>query len=134
MMFCFLKQYMKLCLVGFSGTIVQFCAFNLFRKWMPISYALCFAIMLAILNNFYLHGRITFQKKNFSLSQIWAREGALFIFYQIGMIYLQVQWLRYSLQCIGPSVAHENLMMFVGMMWGSICNYLVYKYLIWRHI
>jgi dolichol-phosphate mannosyltransferase len=130
----FLKQYIKLCLVGLSGTIVQFTAFNLFRGFMSSSFALCFAIMLAIVNNFYFHGRVTFRAKSFSLSRIWAKEGWIFIIYQILMIDLQIHWLKWSLQWIGPSALHENMMMFTGMIWGSLCNYLVYKYFVWRHV
>ena len=130
----FIKQYIKLCLVGFSGTIVQFTFFNLFRTFMSVSHALCFAIMLAIINNFYFHGRVTFRKKDFSIRRLIGREGMIFVVYQILMIYLQVQWLQWTIQWIGASALHENLMMFVGMIWGSICNYLVYKNIVWRHV
>jgi dolichol-phosphate mannosyltransferase len=130
----FIKQYIKLCLVGFSGTIVQFSFFNLFRTFMSVSHALVFAIMLAIINNFYFHGRVTFSKKNFSLRRIMGREGMIFVLYQILMILLQVQWLNWTVAWIGPSPLHENLMMFLGMIWGSLCNYLVYKHIVWRNV
>lgn len=128
----FIKQYIKLCLVGFSGAIVQFVSFNLFRNMMSASMAILFAILLAIINNFYFHGRITFQKKGFAFTDLFRRMGFIFVTYQSMMVFLQVEWLKWSVLCIGSSRLHENLMMFVGMVWGSLINYVVYKHFIWK--
>lgn len=127
-----LKRYIKLCLVGFSGTIVQLVSYNLFRGFMSASWAAFFAIALAIINNFYFHGRITFQKKGFSIKELWGRAGLTFVIYQTCMVFLQIEWLKTTIEWIGPSRLHENIMMFVGMVWGSLINYLVYQRLVFK--
>ena len=109
--FKWIKQYIKLCFVGLSGTIVQLISFNVFRNFMSVSPAVCLAISLAIINNFYFHGRITFKKKEFSIRELMGRSGLIFIVYQILMVYLQMEWLKITLEWIGPSRFHENLMM-----------------------
>jgi putative flippase GtrA len=127
-----IKQYIKLCLVGFSGSIVQFLSFNIFRNMMSASLAILFAILLAIVNNFYFHGRITFKKKGFVLADLFRRMGFIFVTYQSMMVFLQVEWLKWGILWTGSSRFHENLMMLVGMMWGSLINFMVYKHLIWK--
>lgn len=127
-----IKRYIKLCLVGLSGTLVQLISFNLFRNVMSASWAVFFAIGLAIINNFYFHGRITFQKQGFSIKELWGKTGVRFISYQILMLLLQIEWLKTTVALLGPSRLHENIMMFVGMVWGSLLNYLVYHRFIYN--
>jgi len=127
-----IKQYIKLCVVGFSGTIVQFISFNLLRTMMSASSAIFFAILLAIINNFYFHGRVTFKKRGFVFTDLFTRIGFIFVIYQSLMVFLQIEWLKWTVWWIGPSRLHENIMMFVGMVWGSLLNYVVYKNFIWN--
>ena len=127
-----IKQYLTLCFVGASGVIVQFCAYNLLRCICSASLALIIAIMLAIANNYYFHGKVTFKGYGYTFWDILSRKGLIFVGYQLIMILLQVEWLKITTSFIGKSALHENMMIFLGMIWGSILNFIIYKNVVWK--
>lgn len=124
-------QYVRLCFVGCIGVLVQFMAFNLLRLWCSPVWAIQWAILLAVITNFYAHARLTFSQTNHPLSALWTRKGALFMGYSFVMLLVQAQWLRLGVYCFDSSVAVENAVMFAGMVWGSLLNYLFYQRFIW---
>lgn len=129
----FIKQYLKLCFVGVSGVVVQFCAYNLLRYICSPSLALIIAIILAIANNYYFHGKVTFKGHGYTFWDIFSRKGLVFVVYQLIMILLQVEWLKITTAFIGKSALHENMMIFLGMLWGSVMNFFIYKNFVWKY-
>lgn len=123
-----LPQLIKMCLVGSIGMMVQFISFNLLRLYLSPLWAVQTSIILAILTNFYAHGHLTFAQGG----GIFSRRGCLFLLYSLLMLFLQGQWLVFGIALIGASQIKENIIMFCGIGWGTICNYLFYKQYIWR--
>jgi dolichol-phosphate mannosyltransferase len=118
--------------VGSTGMVLQFLIYNLLRMYLSPLWALQIAVAAAIVNNFYWHGRITFAKEGFAFSQLWNREGVLFIGFSLLMILLQGQWLSWTVALLRAGPLMENALVFTGMIWGSVLNFMVYRYIIWR--
>jgi putative flippase GtrA len=126
-----IMQYLRLCIVGATGMLVQIVSFNILRHyWSPV-WSIQLAIVLAMVTNFYAHGRFTFSEQTQSWKAIIGTKGVLFFSYSLLMLFLQGQWLRYGVMYFGSSVWIENCLMFLGMGWGSCLNLLFYSRFIW---
>lgn len=123
-----ISQLIKMCMVGSIGMLVQFICFNLLRHFISPVLALQLAILFAILTNYYAHGHLTFAQGAYLLS----RKGMLFVLYSVLMLVLQGEWLALGIFLIGSSPIKENIIMFLGMGWGTICNYMFYKNFIYK--
>jgi dolichol-phosphate mannosyltransferase len=123
-----LPQLIKMCLVGSIGMMVQFISFNLLRFYLSPLWAVQTSIIFAILTNFYAHGRLTFAQGGGILS----KRGGLFLIYSLFMLFLQGQWLVFGISLIGTSPIKENIIIFCGMGWGTLINYIFYKNILWR--
>lgn len=128
-----LKSYFKMCIVGLSGVVVQALVYNVLRLCMsPITAAQC-AIVAAIVNNYTLNNRFTFKR---SAPRTHRYEKAtsfgLFVGYSALMVLLQSYWLQLGIKYVGMGFLKENLIMFIGMIIGSLINYISYSRVIWR--
>ena len=126
-----IMQYLRLCVVGATGMLVQVVCFNLFRLWLSPVWSIQLAISLAIITNFYAHGRFTFSDQALGWKSIFSYKGLLFLSYSLLMLFLQGQWLNCGVLYFGRSALVENAMMFLGMGWGSCLNLLFYSRFIW---
>ena len=122
---------MTMIMVGATGVVIQLAMYNLFRLVLSPLWSAQLAVLFAIINNFYLHGRITFAQKGFSMRAFASRQGYIFLSYSVLMVIAQGQWLHWLTVWFPASQWIENGYMFLGMIWGSIFNYLVYSKWIW---
>lgn len=127
-----LKGYLKMCMVGLSGAVVQILVYNLLRQsWSPLS-AVKVAMIAAIINNFVLNHRFTFKEIEFTSFYHKLKSLVLFIGYSILMIGVQSYWLDLGLIYLGAGPMKENITLISGILIGSLLNYLIYSRLIWR--
>lgn len=128
-----ISRYLKMCLVGSLGILVQFLTYNVLREYIKLSpfEASQFAVCAAIINNFILNSKITFSsKKNSSWTQK-LRRLLFFTLYSILIINLQSYWLRIGILCFGGGPLHENVIMGIGIGFMSLLNYYAYSRHIW---
>lgn len=126
-----IRQFIRMCMVGSIGMFVQFIFYNIFRLFFSPFFSLQFAILLAIIANFYAHSILTFKDKNFQIFNIMTRKGILFISFSLFNMFLQGQWMNLGVKYYGTSPMVENFIMLLGMGWGSMINYFFYKRFIW---
>lgn len=127
-----LSGYLKMCLVGLSGVLIQSIVYNVLRQSMLPVHALKIAIIAAIVNNFALNNRFTFSGDVFQHRAQKIKSFAVFLGYSILMISVQSYWLDLGLKYLGSGVLKENITIFIGMIIGSFLNYLIYSRFIWR--
>ncbi len=128
-----LKSYAKMCLIGLSGLCVQVLVYNGLRPWISPITATQIAIVFAIVNNFSLNNRYNFKRVSTSQRHQKTKSFCLFLGYSALMIAFQSYWLHLGLLYIGAGFLKENMIIFMGMVIGSIINYVAYSRLIWRH-
>lgn len=126
-----LKSYFKMCLVGLSGAFVQALIYNILRNYLSPVTAMQIAVVLAIINNFILNNRFTFKRISVP-GHKKIKAFCLFISYSVLIIMFQSSWLKLGLRYIGAGLLKENVIIFFGMVFGSMINYLAYSRLIWR--
>ena len=127
-----LKSYFKMCLVGLSGVIIQGLIYNILRTLMSPITATQIAVIVAILNNFALNHRFTFKGLPTLQRHQKIRSFGLFVGYSILMIVFQSYWLKLGLHYFGVGFLKENGIILMGMILGSIMNYIAYSRLIWQ--
>ncbi|CAM4491684.1 MAG: Undecaprenyl-phosphate 4-deoxy-4-formamido-L-arabinose transferase [Legionella sp.] len=128
-----LRRYLKMCLVGSMGMVVQFGVYNLLRNYLHLSpfSASQLAVLAAIINNFILNNKITFRTRYSVSRALKMQRLALFSIYSISIIYLQSYWLRLGVLCFGDGALQENIIMGVGIGLMSLLNYFTYSRHIW---
>jgi putative flippase GtrA len=126
-----LYHFIKMLAVGSSGMILQLLIYNLLRLRLSPLWAAQIAVGVAIINNFYWHGRVTFAQEDFALNRLWNREGILFISFSVLRVCLQGQWLLWTVTVFKAGPLFENALMFTGMIWGAVLNFIFYRYIIW---
>ena len=127
-----LKCYLKMCLVGLSGVVVQCLIYNILRQSMSPLSAAQFAIIAAIINNFILNNRFTFKAIPSAHRYHKLKSFSLFIGYSLLMVGLQSYWLHLGIKYLGTGFLKENMTIVTGIIIGSCLNYLIYSRLIWR--
>jgi dolichol-phosphate mannosyltransferase len=124
-----LKSYISMCAVGLIGLLIQCLVYNVLRLNCTPFFAVQMAVLAATVNNFLLNNQFTF--KNRSLSQRF-KAFSFFIGYSFLMIGFQSNWVRIGINYFGTGYLKENLIMFSGVVLGSVFNYLFYSRMIWR--
>ncbi|QMT59524.1 glycosyltransferase family 2 protein [Legionella sp. PC997] len=128
-----IKRYLKMCLVGSLGILVQFISYNVLREYFQFSPfdASQIAVCAAIINNFVLNSKITFSVKKKSAWPLKIKRLLLFAIYSIFIINLQSYWLRLGVLCFGAGPLRENIIMGIGIGLISLLNYYTYSRHIW---
>jgi len=126
------RRYVKMCLVGLVGVAVQYLVYNILRQSLAPFNAAKWAVMAALINNFILNNRFTFKRVGRIGRYEKIRSIILYMGYCGLMAYLQSYWLYLWTNAIGFGVIKENLIIFVGIVLGSILNYIIFSKVIWR--
>lgn len=128
-----IKRYLKMCLVGSLGIVVQFMTYNLLREYVHLDPfdASQIAVCAAIINNFVLNNKLTFRDKNKISRSLKTRRLIIFTLYSVLIINLQSYWLRLGVLCFGSGPLRENVIMAVGIGLMSLLNYYAYSRHIW---
>ncbi|MCE0722985.1 MULTISPECIES: glycosyltransferase family 2 protein [Legionella] len=128
-----IKRYLKMCLVGSLGIFVQFITYNVLREYFQFSpfEASQIAVCTAIINNFILNNRLTFNVKHKLPWSLKIKRLLLFTIYSVFIINLQSYWLRLGVLCFGSGPLRENIIMGIGIGFISLLNYYTYSRHIW---
>lgn len=128
-----IRRYLKMCLVGSLGIFVQFITYNVLRGYFQFSpfEASQIAVCTAIINNFILNNRLTFNAKHKSSWPLKIKRLVLFAIYSVFIINLQSYWLRIGVLCFGSGALRENVIMGFGIGLISLLNYYTYSRHIW---
>lgn len=126
-----LKNYMKMCLVGLSGALVQFVVFNLMRHLLTPTHAIQVAVTCAIVSNFIFNNKFTFKDHEIKETNL-AKRFLIYGCYSFVMVMFQSLWMLFAVRFIGQSFWLENLFVAIGIIAGSVLNYFFYSKIIWR--
>ena len=122
-----LRRYIQMCLIGGIGLIIQLILYKLLRHfYSPFRASQC-AVLFAIINNYFLHQRFTFQIKQKLLNGFAYKKIINFILYSSIMVYFQSEFMQIGLLYLGHGALQENSLFFMGVILGSLLNYFIYS-------
>lgn len=125
-----MKKFLKMCVIGSAGLLIQLCLYNLLRVHIPPFNAAQIAVSTAVVHNYFLNNSFTFKQSKVK-RRYQAKRFFLFFSYSILMIYLQSYWLKWCLSYVGGGKMHENIIIILGVIFAAILNYIVYSRKIW---
>lgn len=123
-------RYMKVCLVGSIGALIQLISFNILRYSLPLIMAQLISIEFAIISNFLLNNRISFLDRK-AEKDIFIKKFVLFNVFSLGSTITQIFLLQACVLLLGKSALVVNLSTITGIALGSLVNYTIYNQLIW---
>lgn len=127
-------RYIRVCLVGLVSMAIQFILFNLLRIRCNPTLANAIAIEFAIVNAFILNNIFTFKDRSLELTLDWVliKHFVKFNLYSMVSLILQLVIVFLGTHLIKTNLFIENLLVFIGIVLGSIINYFIYSRLIWK--
>lgn len=127
-----LGLYFKMCMVGSIGIVLQLLVYNLLRTLLLPYAASMIAVLTAILSNFTLNSQFTFKKQAVT-RKLKGKVKKLtgFVLYSLGIILLQSIWVTAGTRFLGRGFFKENILLGVGIILASFCNYYIYSRRIW---
>lgn len=128
------KRYLTVCIVGLSGALVQFVIFNILRHWLSPVYANAIGIEFAIINNFLMNNHFSFSDRKIHRSQElpkFLKKFGLFNLFCLSSALIQSLVVLIGEHLFGRGLLEENLFVFVGIVFASIYNFLMYSHFIW---
>jgi len=129
------QRFIKVCLVGGIGALIQFTFFNILRGILAPEWANSVAVELAIVSNFIINNSWTFADKKIKAKHGKKRMVAKFLqfnFFSLGSILIQFLVIKIGTAIFGRGLLLENLLVAVGILIGLIYNFTIYTRLIWR--
>lgn len=127
--------YIKTCMVGSVGFIFQFVIFNILRLLVvPPLLATLLSVECAIVLNFYNNNRFTFKAHGVAFADklLFIKKLMHFNLLSVGSIVLQITAVGIWHHFYAANRLEENIALFVGVVFGSMFNYLVYRHWVWR--
>ncbi len=125
-----IKQLMRMMMVGSIGFSVQMLSYNVLRCFFSPLCSVQISILLATLTNYYAHGHLTFAQG----AVLASRKGIIYLIYSLFMILAQGQWLHWGVYFFGEDPLVENAIILVGLMWGTLINFLFYRFYLWPRV
>ena len=127
------KRYQRACTVGLSSLLLQLLIFNVLRHVLSPVIANLIAIELAIINNFILNNMYTFKDRQLTLklNGHLCRHLITFNLYSLGSLGIQTLVVFLGTHGVKATVWIENGLVFLGIVLGSIINYMIYSRLVW---
>ena len=124
------SRYLKMCVVGAFGLVLQFAIFNALRIVCSPFKASQLSVLVAIISNYIFNRKFTFnyklQHKSKSLSRFLR-----FGLYSIAMMLFQGYVMHFGVLFFGKGFIQENLLLFAIIAIGSLINYYFYSKHIW---
>ncbi len=129
-----ISRYLKVCMVGLVGLILQLIVFNLMRQWLHPALANMFAVECAIISNFIFNNSFSFldKKIQFKKTAQFFKAFIKFNTYSILSIVTQTSIVFFATKYIGTGAIIENGFVLLGIAGASIINYFIYSRLIWK--
>ena len=128
------QKFIKVCLVGGIGAVIQFSLFNSLRLKISPEYANTIAVEIAVISNFIINNTWTFKEEKIKFSQI----GKLIVKFlqfnlvSLGSIFIQFLVMKIGISTLRRSFLLENAFVAVGILIGLLWNYTMYTKLIWK--
>lgn len=128
------EKFIKVCLVGGIGAVIQFSIFNFLRLKISPEYANAVAVEIAVISNFILNNIWTFREEKIHFSQLKKLISKFFQFnlVSLGSILIQFLVVKIGVSFFGRSFLWENILVAIGILLGLIWNYTMYTRLIWK--
>ena len=129
-----LKRYVKVCLTGGLGSIIQIIAFNFLRHFLHPVYANLISVELAIINNFIINNFFAFREHGLRKQhgyRAWLKKFSLFNSFSLGSLFLQGFVMFLGVDLFGNGLWHENCYMLLGVALASIYNFKMYSHFVW---
>lgn len=128
------QKFIKVCVVGFIGAVIQFSIFNFLRRLILPEYANLIAVETAVISNFIINNSWTFRDEKIEFSQLKKTflKFIQFNFVSLGSILIQFLIMKAGVAFFGRSLILENLLVAVGILIGLVWNYTMYTRLIWK--
>lgn len=128
------RQYFKACISGVISLGVQLIIFNLLRLELKSTLANTIAVECAIITNFIINYHFTFyehKQKLPSKSKVF-RQFFSFNFVSLSSMLIQYISLHVEIATFGRHIVYENIAVLIGIILGSIVNFILYKFVVWR--
>ncbi|MBU0618976.1 glycosyltransferase family 2 protein [Patescibacteria group bacterium] len=126
------EKFIKVCLVGLIGAVIQFSFFNLLRNlWSP-EYANAAAVEVAIVSNFIVNNLWTFKEQKIKKVSKLLVKFAQFNLVSLGSLLIQFLTMKAGVAIVGRSLIGENILVFIGIIIGLGWNYTMYTKLVWK--
>jgi len=128
------EKFLKVCVVGFMGAVVQFSIFNVLRLRLKPEWANAIAVEIAVICNFIVNNIWTFKEEKIKFNQLkkLASKFLQFNLVSMGSITIQFIVMKAGVAMFGRSFILENLLVMIGILIGLIWNYTMYTKLIWK--
>ncbi|MFC1727713.1 glycosyltransferase [Patescibacteria group bacterium] len=128
------QEFVKVCVVGFIGAVVQYSIFNFLRLSLEPAVANTVAVGAAIISNFTLNNVWTFKESKiafFDFKKLLPKF-MIFIMISFGSLLIQFLVMKVGVALLGRGFIIENGLVAVGILIGLIWNFTMYKKLIWK--
>jgi putative flippase GtrA len=128
------KRYYKACISGLVSLGVQLVVFNILRLYLQSTTANTIAVEIAIITNFIINYHFTFHdhksdkpgfKKLFS-------QFVTFNLVSLSSMLIQYISLHIEMTMFGKHLIYENIAVLIGIIVGSIVNFILYKTIVWK--
>lgn len=128
------QKFIKVCIVGGIGAIIQFSLFNFLRLKIAPEYANTIAVEIAVISNFLINNLWTFKEEKINFNEIGKLVAKFFQFnlVSLGSIFIQFLVMKIGVSILGRSVLLENGFVLIGILIGLVWNYTMYTKLIWK--
>lgn len=128
------QKFIKVCLVGSVGAIIQFSIFNFLRLKILPEFANSIAVEMAVISNFILNNIWTFKEEKIHFRQVKKLVLKFFQFnlVSLGSILIQFLVMKIGVAALGRSAIWENILVAIGILIGLTWNYIMYTRLIWK--
>lgn len=128
------KQYIKACISGVISLGLQLIVFNALRLFIKPTWANTIAVECAIITNFIINYHFTFRanKKNQPSCQYIIKQFVQFNLLSLSSMLIQFISLHLELRLLGRHLIYENMAVLIGIVIGSVVNFIFYKTIIWR--
>lgn len=128
------EKFLKVCVVGGIGMLVDVGFFNLFRLFLPPQVATVFSTELAIVSNFVINNIWTFEREKipFSNIKLLGSKFLQFNLVSLGSVLIQFVVMTLGVKFLGRGFLVENSLKLVGILIGLAWNFVMYTKVIWH--
>ncbi len=129
------QKFLKVCLVGFVGTVIQLTIFNVLRSMLQPEFANLIAVEVAVVSNFTINNLWTFKDSKIKANQLGKLLAKFLQFnlVSLGSILIQFLVVKIGVSILGRSLILENFLVIIGILIGLIWNYTMYTKIIWKN-
>jgi len=128
------EKFIKVCVVGAIGLLVQTLVFNVLRLKIAPQFANAVGVEFAIISNFLINNVWTFEKEKIPFSDFkrLLPKFAQFNLVSFGSLAIQFVVMTAGVKFLGRGFFIENGLNVFGVLLGLIWNFIMYTKLIWR--